>query len=46
MVISVFENQATANPIKSLLSCVQGESYIDGFYYEMLNILLTNLCID
>jgi len=32
------EYQAIVNHVKSLLSCVQGESYIDGFYYEMLNI--------
>ena len=41
------EYQAIVNHVKSLLSCAQGESYIDGFYYEMLNILLTGqvVCI-
>ena len=27
------EYQATVNHVKSLFSCVQGESYIDGFDY-------------
>ena len=37
------EYQAAVNPVKSLLSFVQGESYTDGFDYEMLNMLLTNI---
>ena len=32
--------------VKSLLSCIQGTSYIDGFDNRMINILLTNLCIE
>ena len=40
------EYPTIVNDVKSLFSCVQGESYFDGFDYEMLNILLTNLCKD
>jgi len=41
-----FGYQATVKYVKLLFSCVQGETCIDRFYYEMLNNLLTNLCID
>ncbi len=40
------EYEIIVNHVKSLLSCIQGTSYIDGFDNGMINILLTNLCVE